>query len=233
VATPQDTGRREAIVEAAAIVISERGVDAARMADIAEQAGVSLGLVQHYFRHRDRLLEEVFSHELERIALTWASLVDADAPPLDRLIDYLALCVPIGSDSVPRQAGARWGFWIETWSKGHRDAATAADIERVYARFAVPFTQVIEEGIAGGLFTTRGPVADTVERLIALIDGLAVQTLLAGLPDGRMLMLLVDAVGIELQLDPAQSAHARARAAHAAERLASSADARSTGTAAA
>lgn len=219
-AASQETGRREAILEAAAVVISERGVDATRMADIAERAGVSLGLVQHYFRHRDRLLEEVFSHELQRIAVTWGSLVGAHAPPLDRLVDYLALCVPVSSDPASLALGTRWGFWIEAWSKGHRDAVAAAEIEPVYATFATPFTEVIEEGIAAELFAPRGPVTDTVQRLVALIDGLAVQTLLAGLPDGRMLRLLVDALCIELQLDPAQSAYVRARAADAAERLA-------------
>jgi len=203
VAASQESTRRETILEAAAVVISERGVDGARMADIAERAGVSLGLVQHYFRHRDRLLEEVFSHELERIAVTWGALVEATAPPVDRLIDYLALCVPVISESGSLEVGARWGFWIEVWSKGHRDDAAAVEIARVYA-----------------LFAPRGEVADTVDRLVALIDGLAVQTVLAGLPEGRMLALLVDAVCIELQLDADQSARAKARAADAAERLA-------------
>jgi len=220
VAASQESTRRETILEAAAVVISERGVDGARMADIAERAGVSLGLVQHYFRHRDRLLEEVFSHELERIAVTWGALVEATAPPVDRLIDYLALCVPVISESGSLEVGARWGFWIEVWSKGHRDDAAAVEIARVYAIFATPFTEVIEEGIAAGLFAPRGEVADTVDRLVALIDGLAVQTVLAGLPEGRMLALLVDAVCIELQLDADQSARAKARAADAAERLA-------------
>jgi AcrR family transcriptional regulator len=228
VATSHEAGRREAILEAAAVVISERGVDAARLADIAEQAGVSLGLVQHYFRHRDRLLEEVFSHELHRIAVNRGKAVDEYAPPLDRLIDYLALLVPVRPDSAARDVdsgppalpgrAARWGFWLEAWSKGHRDADVAAELTRVYAGFATPFVELIEEGVAAGSFSPTGPVADTVERLIALIDGLAVQTLLAGMPDVRMLALLVDAVCMELRLDAQQGAHARARAADAAAR---------------
>lgn len=218
-ATSQETSRREAILEAAAVVISERGVDAARMADIAEQAGVSLGLVQHYFRHRERLLSEVFHHELDRIARTWGSLVDADSPPLERVIDYLALCVPVGSDSASREFGPRWGFWLELWSKAHRDPAIASQVPGVYTSFAVPFEQAIEQGIGDGQFILRGEKSDTVARLVAMLDGLAVQTVVVGMEAGRMLMLMVDWLVVELGLDAKQSRHAYARAQDALERI--------------
>lgn len=218
-ATSQETNRREAILEAAAVVISERGVDAARMADIAEQAGVSLGLVQHYFRHRERLLSEVFRHELDRISRTWTTLVDPDSPPLERIIDYLALCVPVGSDSASREFGPRWGFWLELWSKAHRDASIGSQVPDVYASFAVPFGQAIDQGVAEGLFVLRGEAADTIARLVAMVDGLAVQTLVGGMAEGRMLILLVDWLVVELGLDGDQSRHAYAQAQDANRRL--------------
>src|SRR5690348_14257805 len=71
-AQPEESAdRRSQILDAAVRVIAERGIDGARLADIAEAAGVSLGLVQHYFRHRRRLLLEVFRREEERISETW------------------------------------------------------------------------------------------------------------------------------------------------------------------
>jgi len=218
-AASQETSRRESILEAAAIVISRRGVDAARMADIAEEAGVSLGLVQHYFRHRDRLLEEVFRHELERISLTWRSFVEPESPPLERLIDYCALTVPTGSDYESRELGPRWGFWLELWSKAHRDDAIAAHVPGVYSSFSAPFTQAIEDGIADGLFAPRSAVPDVIDRLIAMIDGLAVQTLVAGRPNGRMLALLVDALCGELGLDEQRSKQAQTYARAVGRRL--------------
>lgn len=228
-ATSQETSRRDAILEAAAVVISQRGVDSARMADIAEQAGVSLGLVQHYFRHRDRLLEEVFRHELQRISVAWGSFVEPESAPLERLIDYLALTVPTGPDYASREFGPRWGFWLELWSKAHRDDAIGSQVPGVYRSFAVPFAQAIEEGIAAGLFAPRSPVPDAIDRMIAMIDGLAVQTLVGGAPNGRMLALLVDALCAELGLDEvlAEQAHEYARAAERRLSLEASVRARS------
>ncbi|MDN6380080.1 MAG: TetR/AcrR family transcriptional regulator, partial [Brevibacterium aurantiacum] len=48
--------RRSAILESAIDQIGHRGVEAVRMKDIAEAAGVSVGTVQYYFGARDELL---------------------------------------------------------------------------------------------------------------------------------------------------------------------------------
>jgi AcrR family transcriptional regulator len=52
----EDT-RRGQIVQAAVAVVAERGYGNASLAAIAEQAGVSKGLVSHYFTDRDTLME--------------------------------------------------------------------------------------------------------------------------------------------------------------------------------
>jgi AcrR family transcriptional regulator len=203
--------RRDRILEAAVGVISERGVDAARMADIAEAAGVSLGLVQHYFRHRDRLLAEVFRRESERIAVTWRTVVDPESPPLERLVDYMRLCTPDGSDDAARSFGPGWAFWLELWSKANREDTVRAEAAQIYATFSEPFTAAIEDGIAEGIFAPRSPVADVVDRLVALIDGSAVRVLLRTLEEQRMLTLLVDAFCVELGVSDELAERARAR----------------------
>jgi len=209
-ARQDESDRRSHILDAAATVIAERGVDAARLADIAEAADVSLGLVQHYFRHRDRLLTEVFRRESERIDFTWRSVVDPAAPPLERLVDYLRLCTPEGSPEAALAFGPGWAFWIEFWSKAHRDPAVRDEVGAVYASFAELFVAAIEEGASDGTFTLRSPAADVVDRIVALIDGAAVRTLLGALDGGRMLALLTDALGLELGLSDDALAHARA-----------------------
>jgi AcrR family transcriptional regulator len=209
----READRRVQILDAAATVISERGVDAARLADIAEAAGVSLGLVQHYFRHRDRLFAEVFRRESERITTTWRRVVDSEAPPLERLVDYLRLCAPEGSSGAALAFGPGWAFWLELWAKANREDAVRAEVEGVYESFAQPFTAAIEEGIAAGVFAPRSPVADVVDRLVSQIDGFAVRTLLGVLDETRMLGLLVDLLCIELGLSEEDAAAARGHAA--------------------
>ena len=51
--------REEAIFEAACTVIRDKGFHQARMIDIARQAGVSYGLVNHYFRSKADLFDAI------------------------------------------------------------------------------------------------------------------------------------------------------------------------------
>lgn len=201
--------RRSVILDAAATVISKQGIGDARLADIAAEAGISLGLVQHYFRRRDQLLEEVFQRESEKIEAQWATVVCATDPPLERLVCCLRLCTPEGSQFAERLFGPSWAFWMEMWAHANRDATLRAQIPGIYESFARPFRSAISDGAALGQFTLNSPLDDIIDRLIALIDGLAVRTALGDVPDQRMLHLLIDAASQELSLPAATRAHAR------------------------
>jgi AcrR family transcriptional regulator len=55
-------------VDAAARVFARKGFHASRVGDIAEEAGVAHGLLYHYFRSKDEVLETIFRD-------TWGLLV--------------------------------------------------------------------------------------------------------------------------------------------------------------
>jgi TetR/AcrR family fatty acid metabolism transcriptional regulator len=55
--------KRRAILHAAVKVFAEKGYHGCRIADVARQAGVAYGLVYHYFRNKDELLESVFAEQ--------------------------------------------------------------------------------------------------------------------------------------------------------------------------
>jgi TetR/AcrR family transcriptional regulator, fatty acid metabolism regulator protein len=62
------TDRRRELVDAAARVFARKGFHASRVGDIAEEAGVAHGLLYHYFRSKDEVLETIFRD-------TWELLV--------------------------------------------------------------------------------------------------------------------------------------------------------------
>ncbi|HSN90344.1 MAG TPA: TetR/AcrR family transcriptional regulator [Anaeromyxobacteraceae bacterium] len=62
--------KRRAILHAAVRVFAEKGYHGCRIADVARAAGVAYGLVYHYFRNKDELLESVFAEQ-------WAILLNA------------------------------------------------------------------------------------------------------------------------------------------------------------
>ena len=62
--------KRRAILHAAVRVFAEKGYHGCRIADVAQGAGVAYGLVYHYFRNKEELLESVFAEQ-------WAILINA------------------------------------------------------------------------------------------------------------------------------------------------------------
>jgi AcrR family transcriptional regulator len=62
--------KRRLILEAAVRVFARKGYHTCRVGDIAEEAGVAHGLLYHYFRSKDEVLETVFRE-------TWTDIVGA------------------------------------------------------------------------------------------------------------------------------------------------------------
>jgi len=60
---------RERIIAAATEVFARCGFHGARVADIAEQAGIAYGLVYHYFHNKDDILAAIFTER-------WAQYVN-------------------------------------------------------------------------------------------------------------------------------------------------------------
>jgi TetR/AcrR family transcriptional regulator, fatty acid metabolism regulator protein len=67
--------KRRQILDAAIRVFARQGFHSTRVSDIADEAGVAYGLVYHYFKSKDEVLNEVFS---ERWSLLLAAIDEAD-----------------------------------------------------------------------------------------------------------------------------------------------------------
>ena len=61
-AAPRASGgdKRRMILDAAVIAFAKRGFHACRVSDIADEANVAYGLVYHYFRSKDEVLDTLF-----------------------------------------------------------------------------------------------------------------------------------------------------------------------------
>jgi TetR/AcrR family transcriptional regulator, transcriptional repressor of bet genes len=77
--------RRQQLVEAAISVIHEQGFDQATVARIARRAGVSSGMVHHYFKDKDELLFATMRYLLAELRSDAAARLKAAAAPEDRI----------------------------------------------------------------------------------------------------------------------------------------------------
>ena len=86
-----EADRRAEILRAAIEVFASKGYHGCRIADVAKQAGVAYGLVYHYFKNKEELLESVFSASFGRFAHAIDKLVDGEGSAsamLERIVDF-------------------------------------------------------------------------------------------------------------------------------------------------
>jgi AcrR family transcriptional regulator len=202
-----DVGRRHDVLAAVVRLDAERGVNALTLADVADAADVSVGLICHHFRNRAGLLAAAFGFESDRIADVQREAVGRRTA-LERLVCHVWLRTPAGSASAATPFPV-WSFWLDFWALASHQPQVRAQFAPIYETISIPLRQALSDGITAGEFSPRGSPRDLGDRITAMIDGVALCTLLGDIEPDHMLTLLLDGLCLELELDDAQGWYAR------------------------
>jgi AcrR family transcriptional regulator len=81
--------KRRQLVDAAVRVFARKGFHASRVGDIAEEAGVAHGLLYHYFRSKEDVLETIFRETWTRVVAV-TSAIEESGKPLDEQLRAFA-----------------------------------------------------------------------------------------------------------------------------------------------
>lgn len=84
-------GTEEQILSAARTVFQRSGTSGARMAEIAEEAGVNQALLHYYFRSKSRLADAVFLSAARELFPPVLEVLQSDAPLPDKVRRVVAL----------------------------------------------------------------------------------------------------------------------------------------------
>jgi TetR/AcrR family transcriptional regulator, fatty acid metabolism regulator protein len=77
--------KRRVILDAAVRVFAHKGYHTSRVGDIAEEAGVAHGLLYHYFRSKEELLETIFRETWRDVLNAVQTVEETDESARDRL----------------------------------------------------------------------------------------------------------------------------------------------------
>jgi AcrR family transcriptional regulator len=159
--------RLDALLRTACDVILERGLPNTRAADVAAAAGVSQALVFYHFETKDRLLAQAFAYAAEQDIAHLDRIMASRSKPLVKMRAILKVYAPTGDSKA-------WAMWIDGWAESMRVPELEAVSRRLDLRWKEALTEVITDGVEAKTFTCDDP-RGAAWRLIALIDGLAVQ----------------------------------------------------------
>jgi TetR/AcrR family transcriptional regulator len=83
--TENDKQTEDKIFEAATEVFVEKGMDGARMQDIANHAGINKALLHYYYRSKDRLFNAVFEMIARKMFAKFAPVFDVNLTIEDKI----------------------------------------------------------------------------------------------------------------------------------------------------
>ena len=179
--------RRRAIAEAIFEVIGSRGLEAVSLRDVAAQAGVSMGAVQHYFASKEQMLLFALGHMRDRA--------------LARMQGELAA---IGEPTARQTVRAAARAMLPVGEQGRQEAIVAAAFYSV-ATVHPAYADVLREGYQRLLWVSRqslrtaaeaGQIADGIDTdreaamLFFMIQGLFGPILIAILSPADALALV-------------------------------------------
>ena len=83
--------KRQQLLGAAVRVFARKGFHASRVGDIAEEAGVAHGLLYHYFKSKNQVLEAVFHENWSILIARIESVEETDEPAADQIRHIAAI----------------------------------------------------------------------------------------------------------------------------------------------
>lgn len=166
--------RRQALIEATLTCLARDGVEGASVRRICDEAGVSAGLLRHYFGSKDRLIAESYRHvSRELLEPTEAFAAAAELTPHERL--YRAIDV---SMRPPIASAERLQVRLAFWHIAPNNTEVGRAHRRIRADYLAATTRLVEDAAAA--------------------DGVAVDT--GGLANGLSVML--DGFWLKMVLEP-------------------------------
>lgn len=188
--------RREALISAALELVAEGGPKTATVRAIAQKAGVTAGLIRHYFVSKDALVRESYRRLMERMTADNAMVLEDSAEsPEARLASFVA-----ASLLPPVVDSTRLGLWAGFIDGVRKDR----EIREIHMQSYLYYRDLLQSLIAE-LPRNAGPDHLRADAIACngVIDGLWMEA--SAVPemfsDGEILQIGLRSVGAILGID--------------------------------
>lgn len=164
--------RRDALIAACARVLAQHGASGTSVRVICTEAGVSPGLLRHYFDGIEALVADTYRATGVRVAEALQAAVDAETGPRARLLAFVT-----ASFRAPIADPELLATWLAFWSLSRTNAAIGRIHDEIYA----DNRRDMERLIAACPGAPADPRLAAIA-LTALVDGLWLELSLGNAP---------------------------------------------------
>jgi len=161
--------RRIQIAEALYRCICKYGLPKSTIKKIAEEAGVKYGILHHYFKDRDEIIEELVDKFVDDLSTSYREELQKHRNPKTRFskgIDLLFGPEMIGEDQSC--------FFYNCWAEAKRNPKISEAFTRLYGRYREGVLELlVETGMTSDLSSKEAE--DLASMIVAMQDGVDLQ----------------------------------------------------------
>jgi AcrR family transcriptional regulator len=165
-----DSEKAKRIVAAMRSSVARRGAAGSTFDHVAQEAGVSRGLLHYYFGSKERLLVEVVRHDADvRVSAIEGRLRDA------RSLDAIVQALVWGLEQFVAEDAGSHAVIHELLSVARRNDDVREELAALYRRVRAEVAEILVEKEREGIVQLRADAEAVVSIFLALADGLEVQ----------------------------------------------------------
>jgi AcrR family transcriptional regulator len=165
-----DSEKAKRIVAAMRASVASRGAAGSTFDHVAQEAGVSRGLLHYYFGSKERLLVEVVRHDADLRAQALEERL-RDARSLDAIVQALVW----GLEQFVAEDPGSHAVIHELLSAARRNDEIREELATLYRRVRSEVAEILVEKEREGIVRLRADGEAVVSIFLALADGLEVQ----------------------------------------------------------
>ncbi len=169
--------RRRDFIEAAYATILEEGLEKTTVRGVARKAGYTTGALVHYFKDKDELIRAALNYFGDEVR---DRMVEAH----EQQTGFSALrATLIQVLPTNKRSGESWRVWLALWYHSEANPDMRSEQRRRYREWFGRVRELLQESIEAGDLTSSLDIEEEARGIVAYVDGLGVQYLMAG---GRM-----------------------------------------------
>ena len=147
------------------------------MRAVAERAGYTTGALVHYFADKDELIRQVLEENGKAVR---RRMQEAQRASRGRKALREVLLEALPTD---KSSGSSWRIWLAMWYHSEESESMRVEERRRYREWIGRISQILDESVEMGELRNDTDVRTEARLLVAMVDGLGVQYLMA---NGRM-----------------------------------------------
>ena len=190
--------RRRQVMDAVIHILSTNGWRDLTIREVSEVAGISSGVITHYFSNKRTLTLDTINDATLQFVKALSKFEHRRSHAADRLValvDFVSQPAPPG---IPE-----WRFWLSLFGRMPFDRVLQTEVQRVHRLYAEIVVRLIEAGIEERVFRPSRSPEDVAVNFISTSFGLTMLMVAdpQEMPVERCRRALLDALGRDLGID--------------------------------